>query len=119
MQDRLRAYISASFEYMAKNRRRFEALVDLWGSFTSFERKREHNRNAYDPCRLYLLNILEPGQASGEFGDFPARTVASIIQASIDGIMLQWVFDPNSVDFNECQQQIIQIFEAYTRKKRE
>ncbi|MCA9913159.1 MAG: TetR family transcriptional regulator [Anaerolineae bacterium] len=117
MNDRLAAYITASFNYMAENRTQFVAMVDLWGSFSSFERKKQYNHAAYDPCRRHLLDILEPGQAAGELGAFPARTLASIIQAAIDGIMLQWVFDPDSVDFEECKQEIIRIFEVYTRNQ--
>ncbi len=117
MRDRLGAYVAASFDYMAQNREQFVAMVDLWGSFSSFDRKKEHNHAAYDPCRRHLLGILEPGQASGEFGSFPARTLASIVQAAIDGIMLQWVFDPDSVDFDECKSEIIRIFEVYTRNQ--
>lgn len=115
MRERLGMYVTASFDYMAQNRHQFVAMVDLWGSFSSFERKKQYNHTAYDPCRRHLMTILEPGQTSGEFGNFPARTVASIIQAAIDGIMLQWVFDPESVDFEECKSEIIKIFEVYTR----
>jgi AcrR family transcriptional regulator len=117
MRERLITYITASFDYMAANRPQFIAMVDLWGSFSSFERKKQHNSRAYDPCRRHLMNILEPGQKAGVFGAFPARTLASIIQASIDGIMLQWVFDPDSVDFEECKQEIIRIFDVYTRRE--
>jgi TetR/AcrR family fatty acid metabolism transcriptional regulator len=115
--DRLQAYIRASFDYMAQNRTQFVAMVDLWGSFSSFERKQEHNRVAYDPCRRHLRAILEPGQKSGEFGQFPAHTLASIIQAAIDGVMLQWVFAPDSIDFEECQQQVINLFDAYVHRE--
>lgn len=117
MRDRLGAYVAASFDYMAQNRTQFVAMVDLWGSFSSFVRKKQYNHAAYDPCRRHLLDILEPGQVSGEFGSFPARTLASIIQAAIDGIMLQWVFDPDSVDFEECKQEIVHILEVYTRNQ--
>jgi TetR/AcrR family transcriptional regulator, fatty acid metabolism regulator protein len=117
MKDRLSSYIEASFDYMSQNRTQFVAMVDLWGSFPSFERKKEHNRVAYDPCRRHLMTILQPGQELGEFGSFPADTLASIIQASIDGIMLQWVFDPDSVDFNECKEEIVHIFATYTQHK--
>ena len=93
----LRAYIEASFSYMEQNRAHFVALVDLWGSFSPFEAKREYNATAYDPCRRNLRGILEPGQAAGEFGAFPVNTLASIVQAAIDGIMLQWVMDPTKL----------------------
>ncbi len=113
--DKLIAYIEASFEYMQQNRSQFVALVDLWGSFSSFEGKKHYSSIAYDPCRRHLTNILEPGQAGGEFRGFPASTLASIIQAAIDGIMLQWVFDPETVNLEECSREIAAIFDHYTR----
>jgi AcrR family transcriptional regulator len=94
---RLRAYIEASFDYIDQNRAHFVALVDLWGSFTSPQEKQAFSQSAYDPCRAHLQKIFRYGQQRGEFGEFDAYLMATIIQGAIDGIMLQWVFDPQAV----------------------
>ena len=35
---------------------------------------------------------------SGELTEVPRTTIASIVQATIDGVLLQWAFDPEAVD---------------------
>ena len=35
--------------------------------------------------------------------------------ATIDGIMLQWVFDSETVDIDTCRQEIIRVFMLYTQ----
>ncbi len=112
---KLRAYIAASFEFEQMHRELFVALVDLWGSFGSPEDERRFFGSAYTSCRRHLEKILLEGQETGEFGDFPALTIAAIIQAAIDGIMLQWVFDPDAVDFDSCRQHIIEMVECHTK----
>lgn len=113
--ERLRIYVESSFKYMQANRVQFVALVDLWGSFSSFEHKKEYNRRAYEPCRRTLTGILENGQTAGEFRRFPARTFASTIQAIIDGMMLQWVFDADSVNLDEASDEIIAMIDRFVQ----
>ena len=35
--------------------------------------------------------------------------MASVIQATIDGVMLQWVFDEKAVDLDACRDQILEM----------
>jgi TetR/AcrR family transcriptional regulator, fatty acid metabolism regulator protein len=107
---RLRAYITASFAHMAANRSATVALVDLWGSFTSPEARRAFSATAYDPCRAHLMKILRLGQEQGVFGDFDPNVLATTIQAAIDGVMLQWVFDATAVDLDRCAAELAALF---------
>lgn len=106
--DRLRAYVTANFEFMKSHRDNYVALVDLWESRGSGDGNR-FSAEAYDPSRAYLVRILEAGAASGEFRDLPRPTIASVIQAAIDGVMLQWVFDEEAVDLDACRDQILEM----------
>ncbi|MFI6600652.1 TetR/AcrR family transcriptional regulator [Nonomuraea sp. NPDC050536] len=114
-QDRLRAYIEASFAFMAEHRENFAAMVDIWGSFGTVEAKRAFNATAYDPCRRHLEGILKAGQDSGEFRAFTPRTMAATIQGAIDGVMLQWVFDAQAIDLPECAAELTAMFDLATR----
>ena len=111
---KLRAYVSASFEYMEANRSKTLAAWELWGSFDSAEKKRRFSATVYDPCRRHVEKILLQGQSSGELSPFPASTIASVVQAIIDGIMLQWVFDAEAVDLDACLQEFLRMFDLYT-----
>ncbi|MFD0887451.1 TetR/AcrR family transcriptional regulator [Streptosporangium algeriense] len=112
---RLRAYIEASFAFMAGHRENFVAMVDIWGSFGTAEAKRAFNATAYDPCRRHIEAILRRGQQEGDFRDFTPRTLASTIQGAIDGVMLQWVFDEAAVDLAECAAELTTMFDLVTR----
>jgi AcrR family transcriptional regulator len=107
VQAQLEAYIDASLRYMQENRVSFVALVDLWASFTTVERRREYSQSMYDPCRSFLTTILEQGQVRPAL----AATRASLIQALIDGVMLQWVLDPEAVDLAACRHEALRIAE--------
>ncbi len=106
---RLREYVAASVEYMARNRGDYVALVDLWGSAGSTEGRQRFNHEAHEPARRYVMKLLEAGVKSGEFREVPVRTVASTIQAAIDGLMLQWVFEPEGIDLATCRDEILSM----------
>jgi AcrR family transcriptional regulator len=106
--DRLRAYVTANFEFMQTHRDHYVALVDLWESRGSDTANR-FSAEAYAPSRAYLSRILECGESSGEFRGLSQNTVASVIQAAIDGVMLQWVFDENAVDLDACRDQVLEM----------
>jgi TetR/AcrR family transcriptional regulator, fatty acid metabolism regulator protein len=115
--DKLRAYIEASFAFMAGHRSYYAVMVDIWGSFGTVEAKRAFNATAYDSYRSYLVKILEEGQREGAFRDFTQVTLAATVQAAIDGVMLQWIFDESSVDLRECAAELISMFDLATRRR--
>ncbi|MCP3978908.1 MAG: TetR/AcrR family transcriptional regulator [bacterium] len=113
--DKLRAFVSASFEFMAGHRNHYIALVDLWGSRGWYEGRNRFNAEVFEPTRHYLARILEAGREAGELEPRPATTMASILQASIDGVMVQWVCDPEAVDLQASTDEILKMAEAHLR----
>lgn len=107
--EKLRAYVTANFEFMRSHRNYYVALVDLWGSRDSGEGLSHFDAEVYEPSRRYLSKILEAGQKDGQLRLLPRKTTASVIQAAVDGVMMQWVFDPNAVDLDECAEEIMQM----------
>jgi AcrR family transcriptional regulator len=106
--DKLRAYVTANFEFMKTHRDHYLALVGLWESRDSDTANR-FSAEAYEPSRAYLSRILEAGEQAGEFRRLNHATVASVIQAAIDGVMLQWVFDDKALDLDTCRDQILEM----------
>lgn len=111
--DKLSAYVRASFEYMALYRDRAAAQVDLWGSFVSKEAKHDFNATAYDPCRRFLSIILKQGHDEGTMRSVAVTALASAVQAMIDGLMIQWVFDPDAISLDDCADQVIAMLGVY------
>lgn len=114
--DKLRAYIEASMEYIEQNRDHFVALVDLWGSFTSPEEKTAFSETAYDPCRAHLQKIFRIGLEQGEFDGFEPQGMSAVIQGGIDGVMLQWVFDPAAVNLKAAGRELAEMFVKRCKK---
>lgn len=114
--DQLRAYIEANFEFMELHRDNYVALVDLWGRRGNSEEENRFNADAYEPSRHYLAHILEAGRGRGEFRHLPVRATASLIQATIDGVMLQWVFDETSVDLDVSRAEVLEMVTRHVSK---
>lgn len=115
---KLRAYVEANFEFMEAHRDGYIALVDLWGSRGAARDTNRFNADAYEPSRHYLANILEAGGKSGELRELPVFATASLIQATIDGIMLQWVFDPEAIDLQACCREIVEMVSSHVARPR-
>ncbi len=107
--DKLRAYVEANFEFMKAHRDHYVALVDLWGHRGSPGESNPFNREAYEPSRHYLAHILEQGRERGELRHVPVPTTASLIQATIDGVMLQWVLDEQAIDLDTSSQEVLEM----------
>ncbi len=114
---KLRAYVEANFEFMQTHRDGYVALVDLWGSRGANRDKNRFNAEAYEPSRHYLANILEAGRKTGELRELSALTTASLIQAAIDGIMIQWVFDPEAIDLKPCSNEIVEMVSRHVMRQ--
>jgi AcrR family transcriptional regulator len=107
--DKLRAYVAANFEFMKSHRNHYVALVGLWESKSASQQSNRFKADAYEPSRRYLTRILDEGSRSGELRALPHETLASVIQAAIDGVMLQWVFDEAAVDLDACREEILEM----------
>lgn len=117
-QDKLAAYIDANFEFAKGHRDYLLALVDLWGRRDSSEGPNRFDAEAYEPSRRYLSRILELGSRNGEVSSLPVAATASVIQAAIDGVLLQWAFDPDAVDLDACCREIQQMVAGHIVRNR-
>ena len=116
--DQIRAYVEANFEFMETHRDYYVALVDLWGRRGAAGDHYHFNAEAYEPSRHYLSHILEAGRERGELRHVPVHTTASLIQATIDGVMLQWVFDEDAVDLAVSRAEVLEMITAHVTPSR-
>lgn len=100
------AYIRANFDFMKTHRNYYVALVDLWGTRAAPRGRNRFDAEAYEPSRHYLGRILESGTEQGEFRKVRTGVMASLIQAAIDGVMLQWVLNDRAVDLDAFRHEI-------------
>ena len=115
--DRLRAYIIANIEFMREHRSHSVALIYSFGSIGSDQERRRIMARQHAKIRKYLTKILKAGQDTGQFGDFHAETVAQILFAALEGVMLQWVLDEPAIDLTVCSDELIRIAECHVLPK--
>lgn len=111
--DRLRAYITANIEFMREHRSHSVALLYSIGSIGSAQERHRIMARQHAKIRKYLAKILKAGQEVEEFGAFHAETVAQILFAALEGVMLQWVLDEEAIDLALCADELIQIAERH------
>jgi len=44
------------------------------------------------------------------------QVMATVIQGAIDGVMLQWVFDPEAVDLKDASRELSEMFVKRVKK---
>jgi AcrR family transcriptional regulator len=111
--EKLHTFITASFEYMQHNRSYHVALVDLWGSYKTQEEKKALHENEYRYDRRWLEGIILEGRKQGELKCDSPDSLATLILAMVDGVMVQWVFDETSVDLKRCCQQALYALDHF------
>jgi len=63
-----------------------------------------------------LKKILTVGKNQHEFAKLNEQTMATVIQGAIDGVMLQWVFDPEAVDLKDASRELSEMFVKRVKK---
>jgi AcrR family transcriptional regulator len=106
----LRAYIEGVVEFVAANRARMKALLELL----------LNGGMAYGPSEdaavvSHVEQILRLGQQWGEFRDFDARIVAATVQRSVDGLPFLLDSMPD-LDLTAYASELATLFELGTRR---
>lgn len=114
---KLRAFIEASFTFAQTHRDHMVTLIELLVSFGSPEERQRFYAGGYGLARSYLEAILASGQQTGEFRLLSTTTLAALILSSVDGAIMQWVFDEHAINMNDCQNELVALFSMYTRKE--
>ncbi|MCU0843560.1 MAG: TetR family transcriptional regulator [Spirochaetes bacterium] len=112
---KIAAGITANFDYMAENRQAIVAFVDLWSSISTKDDKHDYNSRVYEKCIGFFKRLIAAGMEKGEFKQVDSGLTASIIQAAIDGMMIQWIFNEQSVDLRRASGGIIHMAERLLR----
>ena len=111
---RMTSYIVTSMEFMSKHRDHCTALVYSFAAMNSEAEKQRITADAYGRIRHYVTRNLDEGQKGGEFRACSSKTLAQLIMASIEGVMIQWVIDEDEVDLARCAKELASMIERQT-----
>ena len=92
---KVRALVALIFPSPSKNRAFFRAYVDFCGLAARREPFRLIGERFYEGCRQIDRSIVEEGVSSGLFVARDAGEMASTLRAIFDGLMLQWLTEPD------------------------
>lgn len=107
--EKLQAFIQADIDFFTQYPQFQTALIELWGSITTRDEKKAFENSAYQPPRQLLEDILQKGQADGQFGTFSPVETAAVIIAMLDGLMVQQVFTGGQLDLQKCGQEVLRF----------
>jgi AcrR family transcriptional regulator len=97
--EKIRMYIRSNVEFMLAHRAHVAAMVHSFGWLNADEKKSTISVRQHTKIRNYLIRIVEGGQKAGEFNQsIPSATMAQLILASLEGIMVQWVLNEKAID---------------------
>lgn len=114
--ERLRNYIKASIEFLCEKRDHFLVIMDVGINNSVREESNPFSLFSYRICRSQIAEIILSGQKNNEFKQLPVETVASNIQATIDGLGIQYIFTDDKALLIECEKQLLQTVESCLRK---
>ena len=86
------------------------ANVEFWSHLPRHETVRQGFQRLFAILRGHLARIIQEGIAQGEFIEVNADEAASLLIAAYDGLILQWLADPEQVDWSSISQTLSHIF---------
>jgi AcrR family transcriptional regulator len=92
--EKVRALVALIFPSPSKNRAFFRAYIDFCGLASRKEPFREVGERFYRGCRELDGAIVEEGMRRGSFLVRDPAEAASTVRAIFDGLMLQWLTEP-------------------------
>jgi AcrR family transcriptional regulator len=109
---KIRTLISASFGFFAEQKERLDIIFQVWGA-AMVEVDRQETLLAmsetYRQTRDWLADVISEGVATGVFRELDRRVVASLILATLDGILYQAIAGLTRLDDPELPEKISHI----------
>lgn len=100
--DRLRAFARTGAQMMIDSAEFLPVQMEFWSHMLRNEAIRERFRLIFAELRSFLGQIIQAGMDSGEFRPADAEVLAAIAFAVYDGLILQWLADPEAVDWQQA-----------------
>jgi AcrR family transcriptional regulator len=106
---RLRYLARAVGEYLAQTEDIFPASVEFWSHIHRDSAIREGFRRIFAEMRLTVAQLIQDGIDQGEFVSIDSGAAAALLIAAYDGLMLQWLADPSSVDWRTASGTLVEL----------
>lgn len=82
-------------------RRFVPLLMEVWVQHRSDPEVNRVAQDVYERIHTLLVRLIEEGVRSGEFREVDADTLASILAAVYDGLLVQWMLNDGDLDWDK------------------
>lgn len=114
--EQLRYLAGAVGERMAEAGDIFPAHLEFWSHIHRDPAIREGFRRIFAELRETVAKLIQNGIDQGEFVPIDPDAVAGLLVAAYDGLILQWLSDPGSVNWQIASETLTElIFHGLTR----
>ncbi len=94
-------------------RRYYTVVIDYMAQAIRERQVREYTQLIYASYRTYMERIVDDGMAKGEFQPVDAPRVVSMILGMMEGLVLQWFFDPKGFDLDAAYEMCVDLMNTY------
>lgn len=101
-------FIDEAFHLVEREKEYFHVLIDFWTQINHNERMRKANVKLYQSYRAECSKILQEGIEKKVFKDVDVEYTATMIVAFVQGLIIQYIIDPNAFDYAEYNKKIKQ-----------
>jgi len=108
--EQLRILAQTVGERMTQAAAMLPANVEFWSHLTRNEAVRQGFQRLFATMRGHLARIIQEGITQGEFTDVNAEETASLLIATYDGLILQWLADPKQINWPSISQTLSRVF---------
>ena len=113
----LSTYLRSNLEFIRDHRRDIDAVSEIFFNVRGADGSRRFagGPGGMETAVKPLQEILQRGQAEGDFADFDTRTMAWAIRNLVDGVARRQAVDPE-FDFDTCIDELGALVDRATRK---
>lgn len=106
---RLRIFMEVVFDVVIKSREYYQVNMDFWTQINQKEEIREIIATHYQKFRETAQKVVEEGMSKGDFKKMDSFDIAAYIIGAIDGLSLQYLFDPRAFDYEKMATNTIEM----------
>ena len=107
--EQLRGLAYGMGERMAQAAEILPASVEFWSHIYRNTAIRESFRLIFSGLRTTLAKLIQDGIAQGEFVPIDSKAVATLFISIYDGLILQWLAEPRSVDWQTESRTLVDL----------
>jgi TetR/AcrR family fatty acid metabolism transcriptional regulator len=112
--DALRIYVTSNLEYIGAQRHKIIAFTEIVNGMPPGRTEPPPYDEGHRQAVEGLQQLLQAGQAAGEFGEFSAFVLAVSLRASIDALSTLLRIDP-AMDVGAYGAQLLVLYERAVR----